>query len=134
MTQDDRNLAFVRFNRNESNILIATNIAARGLDFPRVDWSISMGPPDRLKDYVHRAGRTARNEEFGSALLLLAPNEEVFAKKVKEALIKIKKIEVVVSGVEFVKGKVVNAMAQGRQIRELAVEAVIGFVYIDNFW
>ena len=127
LSQEERNLAFVRFNRDETHTLIATNVAARGLDFPDVDWSISVGPPDRLKDYIHRAGRTARNERRGRALLLLAPTEEIFAEKVKVAQIKVKKIRLELKNVDELKEQIRTALTKGRQFGDLALEAVFGF-------
>ena len=127
LSQEERNLAFVKFNRNETHCLIATNVAARGLDFPDVDWSISVGPPDRLKDYIHRAGRTARNERQGRSLLLLAPNEEIFATKVRESQIKVKKIQLELKNVDDLKEQMRNAMTKGRQFGDLALEALFGF-------
>ncbi|OHT10873.1 DEAD/DEAH box helicase family protein [Tritrichomonas foetus] len=127
LNQAERNLAFVKFNRNETHVLFATNVASRGLDFPDVDWSISVGPPDRVKDYVHRAGRTARNEKFGQSLILLAPNEEIFVKHVRNNGIKIKKIELTLSGLEEINQRIENAMNSSRQFTQLALEAALGF-------
>lgn len=129
LNQTERNLAFVKFNRNETHVLFATNVGSRGLDFPDVDWSISVGPPDRVKDYVHRAGRTARNEKFGRSLLLLAPNEEIFAKQVAQHGITIKKIEIAFdkSDIDTIKSKIDQVFNSSRQFTELALEAVYGF-------
>lgn len=129
MSQSERNIAFVKFNRNETHILLATNLASRGLDFPNVDWSISVGPPDKVKDYVHRAGRTARNEKFGRSLLLLAPNEESFAKRIRKHKITVKKIELEFTQEEIddIKRRIEQAMASSRQFTDLAIEAALGF-------
>ena len=56
-------------------VLFATDIAARGLDFPSVDWVIQADAPEDVDTYVHRAGRTARFNASGNALLLLIPSE-----------------------------------------------------------
>lgn len=129
LNQAERNLAFVKFNRNETHVLFATNVGSRGLDFPDVDWSISLGPPDRVKDYVHRAGRTARNEKSGRSLLLLSPNEEIFARRVSKHGIEIKKIEITFdrSALDAMKGKIGQVMNSSRQFTELALEAAFGF-------
>lgn len=129
LNQAERNLAFVKFNRNETHVLFATNVGSRGLDFPDVDWSISLGPPDRVKDYVHRAGRTARNEKSGRSLLLLSPNEEIFARRVSKHGIEIKKIEITFdrSELDAMKGKIDQVMNSSRQFTELALEAAFGF-------
>jgi superfamily II DNA/RNA helicase len=57
-------------------VLFATDVASRGLDFPAVNWVVQMDCPEDCHTYIHRAGRTARFEEGGEALLMLTPNEE----------------------------------------------------------
>jgi len=75
MKQQKRTSTFFRF-KEEKGILLCTNVAARGLDIPNVDYIVQYDPPDDPKDYIHRVGRTARgNEGKGSALLFLLPEE-----------------------------------------------------------
>ena len=59
-----------------SGVLLATDVAARGLDFPAVDWVLQVDAPDDAATYVHRVGRTARYTAKGRALMLLAPSEK----------------------------------------------------------
>jgi ATP-dependent RNA helicase DDX31/DBP7 len=56
-------------------VLFCTDVAARGLDLPKVDWILQYDPPCETTDYVHRIGRTARRGFGGSALLFLLPSE-----------------------------------------------------------
>ena len=93
MEQSERSLAFVKFNRDERSVLIATNVASRGLDFTGVNVSISLGPPDRVTDYIHRAGRSGRNEKHGQSLILLAENEKPFIASVRANRVPIQHIE-----------------------------------------
>ena len=59
--------------------LLCTDVAARGLDIPAVDWIVQYDPPDDPKEYIHRVGRTARGRSGrGRALLLLLPQELAF--------------------------------------------------------
>lgn len=67
---------YSRFARAQHAVLLATDIAARGLDFARVDWVVQVDAPEDAETYIHRVGRTARYESTGSALLLLCPSEE----------------------------------------------------------
>ncbi|WFD35422.1 RNA helicase [Malassezia cuniculi] len=67
---------FEDYTRSKHAALFATDIAARGLDFPAVDWVIQVDAPDSPDTYIHRAGRTARYNAHGSALLFLLPSEE----------------------------------------------------------
>lgn len=57
-------------------VLLATDVAARGLDFPDVDWVVQLDCPDDVTTYIHRVGRTARADRPGRALLALMPNEK----------------------------------------------------------
>jgi superfamily II DNA/RNA helicase len=127
MSQGKRNLVFVQFNRNDIRALVATNVGSRGLDFPDVDWSVSIGPPHHLKDYIHRAGRSARNERFGRSLLLLAPNEAVFAARVRDAKIDIKRIELRIEGVDGIRERLNMAVREGHRFVQLAKDAVAAF-------
>jgi ATP-dependent RNA helicase DDX10/DBP4 len=65
-----------RFGRMQHAILLATDLAARGLDFPSIDWVVQADAPEDAATYVHRVGRTARYAKGGHALLLLLPSEE----------------------------------------------------------
>ena len=68
MTQSNRINALKKFKLNERNILIATDVASRGLDIPNVDLIINYDLPQQAKDYIHRVGRTARAGKSGRAI------------------------------------------------------------------
>src|SRR5438552_3084982 len=76
LTQPQRNRAMEGFRRGEFQILVATNIAARGLDVTHITHVISFDVPNVPDDYVHRIGRTARAEAEGDAFVLVSPAEE----------------------------------------------------------
>ncbi|CAF0930878.1 unnamed protein product [Adineta ricciae] len=59
-------------------ILLCTDIVARGIDLPDVDWVIQYDPPTTVVQFVHRCGRTARLGRLGNALLMLLPNEAAY--------------------------------------------------------
>ncbi|GFV87214.1 ATP-dependent RNA helicase DDX18 [Trichonephila clavipes] len=74
--QNKRTVTFFDFCKAESGILLCTDVAARGLDIPKVDWIVQYDPPEDHKEYIHRVGRTARGEnQIGHALLILRPEE-----------------------------------------------------------
>ena len=56
-------------------VLFATDVAARGLDFPNIDWVVQMDCPEDVETYIHRVGRTARLRSEGKALLIMVPSE-----------------------------------------------------------
>lgn len=74
--QTQRLEIYQRFLSAKHSILFATDIAARGLDFPSVDWVVQVDCPEDVETYIHRVGRTARYESKGKALMFLLPSEE----------------------------------------------------------
>ncbi|KAI0321667.1 DEAD-domain-containing protein [Amylostereum chailletii] len=83
--QQKRTNTFFEFCNAESGILLCTDVAARGLDIPRVDWIVQFDPPDDPRDYIHRVGRTARAGKVGKSLLFLLESELGFLRYLKEA-------------------------------------------------
>jgi ATP-dependent RNA helicase RhlE len=76
LTQPQRNRAMAGFRRGDFQVLVATNIAARGLDVEHITHVISLDVPTVPEDYVHRIGRTARAEAEGDAFVLVSPADE----------------------------------------------------------
>lgn len=64
-----------RFRDDSHGILVATDVAARGLDIPSVEHVIHYQTPRTSEGYVHRSGRTARARKEGITVLLIEPNE-----------------------------------------------------------
>jgi len=58
--QNKREKAYRRYKSGDLKCIIATNVAARGLDFPEIDIVIQTEPPNATEPYIHRSGRTAR--------------------------------------------------------------------------
>lgn len=68
MTQSNRIGALNKFKEGQRNILVATDVAGRGLDIPNVDLVINYDLPQQAKDYIHRVGRTARAGKSGRSI------------------------------------------------------------------
>ncbi|CAK9440979.1 uncharacterized protein LODBEIA_P48480 [Lodderomyces beijingensis] len=66
----------MKFSQAQHACLFATDIVARGLDFPAIDWVIQVDCPEDVATYVHRVGRSARFGRSGKSLLMLLPTEE----------------------------------------------------------
>lgn len=75
-SQNYRFNAVKRFEEGIFNILIATDVVARGIDFTDISHVINISPPENPIDYIHRIGRTGRADKDGVSLLLVAPYEE----------------------------------------------------------
>ena len=74
--QRDRISALEGFRSGKHRVLIATNIAARGLDVEGISHVINYDVPEHAEDYIHRIGRTARAEADGDAITLVTPDDE----------------------------------------------------------
>jgi len=76
MQQDRRNNAIRRFREGEVNVLIATDVAARGIDLPDVSHVINYDLPRTADVYIHRIGRTARAGKKGNAISLIEAHDQ----------------------------------------------------------
>jgi len=110
--QQKRTTTFFQFCKQKSGTLLCTDVAARGLDIPDVDWIIQFDPPDDPKEYIHRVGRTARGAAgTGRALLFLTPEETGFLRYLKAA-------KVTLNEYEFPTSKVSNVQSQLQRLVE----------------
>ena len=118
LKQQKRTNTFFEFCNATQGTLICTDVAARGLDIPSVDWIVQFDPPDDPRDYIHRVGRTARGSNGkGRSLMFLQPNEVGFLSQLKEA-------KVPVVEFDFPTKKLVNIQSQ--------LEKLIGQNYYLN--
>jgi len=74
--QNKRENILNKFRKQQFRVLVATDIAARGLDIPHIEHVINYDLPQRTEDYVHRIGRTARAGKKGSAVSFIAENDK----------------------------------------------------------
>lgn len=78
--QSDRTIALNRFKNKEVNILVATDLAARGLDIDLLDFVINFDIPNQPETYVHRIGRTGRAGNVGASLSFCSADEKTYIK------------------------------------------------------
>ncbi|ELP69518.1 DEAD/DEAH box helicase [Streptomyces turgidiscabies] len=74
-SQPQRTRTLAQFKTGHVNVLVATNVAARGIHVDNLDLVVNVDPPTDHKDYLHRGGRTARAGESGSVVTLVTPNQ-----------------------------------------------------------
>lgn len=84
LTQTKRLGSLAKFKAGQRKILVATDVAARGLDIPSVDLVINYDIPTHTKDYIHRVGRTARAGNSGRALNLVTQYDVEYYQKIEE--------------------------------------------------
>ncbi|KAI8808862.1 P-loop containing nucleoside triphosphate hydrolase protein [Cladochytrium replicatum] len=78
-----REAVYEKFSKADKGILLCTDVAARGLDLPDVDWVIQFDPPQDPKAFTHRCGRTARLGREGNAVVFLTPKEDTYIEFLK---------------------------------------------------
>ncbi|KAH8904091.1 DEAD-domain-containing protein [Coniochaeta sp. PMI_546] len=116
--QQKRTNTFFEFCNATQGTLICTDVAARGLDIPAVDWIVQFDPPDDPRDYIHRVGRTARgNNTKGRSLMFLQPSEVGFLSHLKAARVPVVEFD-------FPAKKILNVQSQ--------LEKLIGKNYYLN--
>jgi len=82
MSQSSRRRALDRFERGKVSVLVATDVAARGLDIDDVEHVINFDPPEEDKGYLHRTGRTGRAGRSGIAITFVLPEQQADASRV----------------------------------------------------
>ena len=111
--QVKRTTTFFQFQKAKTATLLCTDVAARGLDIPEVDWIIQFDPPDDPREYVHRVGRTARGATgSGRALMFLTPQETGFLRYLQAAA------RVTLNEYEFPTSKIANVQSQLQSLIE----------------
>jgi superfamily II DNA/RNA helicase len=85
-TQMQRSKVIKNFKEGICKVMIATDVAARGLDINNVEYVVNYDFPLDIENYVHRIGRTARSDKKGTSITLITDNEARFAKKLVQIL------------------------------------------------
>ncbi|WJX67561.1 RNA helicase [Trifolium repens] len=131
--QNSRTTTFFNFCKAEKGILLCTDVAARGLDIPDVDWIVQYDPPDEPKEYIHRVGRTARGEGGkGNALLFLIPEEMQFLRYLKAAKIPVKEYAFDDKKLANVQSQLEKMVASIYHLNTLAKEAYRSYILAYN--
>ncbi|QDP01871.1 DEAD/DEAH box helicase [Thalassotalea sp. PS06] len=99
-SQGARNKALQEFTEGKARVMVATDVAARGIDIPDLEYVVNYHLPFLAEDYVHRIGRTGRAGKSGTAISLVSPKDHRFLGDI-EALIEQKIERVALPGYEF---------------------------------
>jgi len=120
---------YKEFCRKANSVLFATDIAARGLDFPEVHWVVQLDCPEDSNTYIHRVGRTARFERDGQALLVLLPSEEEeMVKQLEARKVPIQQIQPDPKKLQNIQRKLASFCAQNQEIKHWAQRSIISYV------
>ena len=82
--QKERFLILDRFRNSENKLLVTTDVAARGIDIPNVDFVVNYDIPDVPENYVHRCGRTGRGNKMGQAISFCSEDEKPLLTEIEE--------------------------------------------------
>lgn len=131
MTHKQRTTVYRDFtNVRGGAMLFCTDLAARGLDFPDIDWVIQFDPPQDPKSFLHRCGRTARSGRSGDAIVLLQSKEDAYIEMMKNRGIPLSEYEETIrDGAEdtFV-ADLINLSLNSREIYESSIRAFVSYI------
>ncbi|PNY29391.1 ATP-dependent RNA helicase DBP4 [Tolypocladium capitatum] len=117
-----------RFTAAKQSCLFATDVVARGIDFPAVDWVIQADCPEDVDTYIHRVGRTARYQSNGRAVLFLDPSEEAgMIKRLGQRKIPIQQVHVREKKKKSIKDSLQNMCFQNPDLKYLGQKAFISY-------
>lgn len=118
-----------KFSDAQYSCLLATDVVARGMDFPAVGWVIQVDCPENVNTYVHRVGRTARYEREGRAVLFLTPSEEpAMLDRLEKKKIPIERINVRGKKMQDTSGMLQNLCFKDHNVKYLAQKAFATYV------
>jgi ATP-dependent RNA helicase RhlE len=113
LAQRARQRALERFESGRVPVLVATDVAARGLDIDDIEHVINFDPPDEDKGYLHRTGRTGRAGRSGIAVTFVLPEQQVEASRVASRLGHREKFEE--AGMRTARARLVYTSRRGRR-------------------
>ncbi|KAG0165861.1 ATPdependent RNA helicase [Apophysomyces sp. BC1034] len=120
---------FRKFTSSQHAVLFSTDIAARGLDFPAVDWVVQLDCPEDAETYIHRVGRTARFDAEGHALLMLVPTEaEAMVENLKKKKVPIEEIKIRANKQQSIRKQLQSYCFQDPEIKYLGQRAFVAYM------
>ncbi|HET8675370.1 MAG TPA: DEAD/DEAH box helicase [Blastocatellia bacterium] len=114
--QSQRNKALASFRSGATRVLVATDVAARGIDVDDIAFVVNYEVPATAEDYIHRVGRTARAGRNGAALTLVSPEEESLLRSIERA-----------TGVSLERSRVIG-FSDGRSEEQIRLTTEIGLL------
>ncbi|XP_006169605.1 ATP-dependent RNA helicase DDX18 [Tupaia chinensis] len=127
--QNKRTTTFFQFCNADTGILLCTDVAARGLDIPEVDWIVQYDPPDDPKEYIHRVGRTARGlNGRGHALLILRPEELGFLRYLKQSKVPLSEFDFSWSKISDIQSQLEKLIEKNYFLHKSAQEAYKSYI------
>ncbi|XP_008808033.2 DEAD-box ATP-dependent RNA helicase 18-like [Phoenix dactylifera] len=127
MKQIAREKALASYTALSSGILLCTDVAARGLDIPGVDWIVQYDPPQDPNVFVHRVGRTARIGRQGSAIVFLLPKEDAYVEFLQLRRIPLKERKCFSDALDVIP-QIRSAAKEDRDVMEKGLKAFVSYI------
>ncbi len=113
-SQSQRNAALADFKQGRVSVLVATDVAARGIDVDDISHVVNYDVPQSVESYLHRVGRTARAGRDGEAVTLVSPNEEAMLASIERS-----------TGITLERARL-NGFSDGRTDQQISLATEIG--------
>ncbi|KAG7659195.1 P-loop containing nucleoside triphosphate hydrolase [Arabidopsis suecica] len=127
MDQKARDKALALFTEASSGVLLCTDVAARGLDIPGIDYVVQYDPPQDPDVFIHRVGRTARMERQGSAIVFLMPKETDYVEFMRIRKVPLQKRKCSENASDVI--PIIRSVAiKDRAVLEKGLQAFVSFV------
>lgn len=129
-----RSLTLGKDGNTSNAMLLTTDLAARGIDIPDVDWIIQLDPPQWSDQFVHRIGRTARAGRQGQSLLFLTENESPYTAYLKQKSVEfepesvIPEIEDIEEECKELRERMQNQMLKDKDLIDKSQDAFVSFI------
>ncbi|EDO17640.1 hypothetical protein Kpol_1004p13 [Vanderwaltozyma polyspora DSM 70294] len=118
-----------KFNRAQHVCLFATDVVARGIDFPAIDWVVQVDCPEDVDTYIHRVGRCARYGKQGKSMIMLTPQEEEgFLKRLASRKIEPSKLTIKQSKKKSIKPQLQSLLFKDPELKYLGQKAFISYI------
>ncbi|GMM30054.1 RNA-dependent ATPase [Martiniozyma asiatica (nom. inval.)] len=117
----------VKFTQSKKCCLFATDVVARGLDFPAIDWVIQLDCPEDVATYVHRVGRCARFGRHGKSMLMLLPSESAFENELESKNVDVKKLNMKKSKLKNIQSQIQSLCFKSPELKYLAQKTFIAY-------
>lgn len=129
MSQQKRVQVYEKFKNSSSGILLCTDLVARGVDIPEVDWIVQYDPPQDPSYFIHRVGRTARMGKEGQSLVILSKSEDTYVEFLKVKRVPVSEMKIDVSIEENLFFEDLRKLSfEDRDVLDRAVRAFVSFV------
>ncbi|CAB3407179.1 unnamed protein product [Caenorhabditis bovis] len=129
MNQTKRIESFTRFDESKAAVMIATDVASRGLDFENVEWVVQFDCPAEIEDYIHRVGRSARMEEKGNSLLFITPRQhDEMISLLQKSNIPIEESRIDPNSIKDIRVQLRALLAESSDLKKNAQKSVVAYL------